>query len=380
MLYIHLIKGVCPPMRKIIAFILILLLLPLPLALAEGDSASTPEPTATPMPSRDQWSKQSLPYKRLPEPIEVIHWDDLPPVIDGQHHYLLLCIDQWNRDPRPDGAKPPTGIGGHRRDMYGNTDGIVLVTLDTRAHRVMLTSFIRDAIVRKPTCTDEDQRFTRINYVYNDFGPEELCRTISEHIGVRVEKYILFTFNQIASIVDYLGGVDVNLRYYEIDYLRRYAVPWGSVKDERGRDLRASGNHPEGTYHFKGHSAVLYMRIRKAGGGGDFQRTQRVRTVLSTLADKCKEMTMDDAKALANNVLEHSNKTNMNMDEMIQAAEQAFALRGCTIEELRIPQDQAVRRINFAEMATQELNWYFCREDMNNYLQNSWLVLDDDDE
>ena len=374
-MYIHFIKGVYPVMRKFVALILILLLMPLPLASGE-EPAATPAPTLEPQ----AWVKQTLPYKRLPEPIEIIHWDDLPPVIEGQHHYLLLCIDQWNRDPRPDGAKSPTGYGGHRRDMYGNTDGMVLVTLDTRAHRVMLTSFIRDAVVRKPTCTDDDQRFTRINYIYNDFGPEALCKTISEHIGVRIEKYILFTFNQIASIVDYLGGVDIDLKYSEINYLRRYAVPWGSVKDEKGHDLRAGGKHAQGTYHFKGHSAVLYMRIRKAGGGGDFQRTQRVRTVLSTLAKKCKTMTLDDAKALANNVLEHSNKTNMNMDEMIQAAEYAFTLRECTIEELRIPEDDAVRRINFAEMATQELNWPYCREKMNDYLQNSWLVLDDDDE
>ena len=148
----------------------------------------------------EEWANARVPYKRMPEPIRIVPYDELPPVVEGQHHYLLLCIDQWSRDPRPAGSKPPTGYGGRRRDMYGNTDGIVLVTLDTRAHRIMLTSFIRDAIIQKSTSTGDDEKFGRINYVYNDYGPEELCKIISEHIGVRIEKYILFTRDQRTSV------------------------------------------------------------------------------------------------------------------------------------------------------------------------------------
>ena len=356
-------------MRKLFCLLCVLCLLPVYLSFAEEAESGS------------DWANKKLPYTRLPEHIEIVPYDELPPVIEGQHHYLLLCIDHWDRDPRPDGIAPPTYSNGHRQDMYGNTDGMVLVTLDTRAKRVMLTSFIRDAIIQKPISSEEGgEKFGRINYVYNDYGPEALCKVISQHIGVKVDKYILFTFNQIADIVDYLGGVDVDLKYYEIDYLRRYAVPPRSVTDMKGRDLRSGGVHQEGTYHFRGHSAVLYMRIRKAGGGGDFQRTQRVRTVLSTLADKCRTMSLEDAQALANNVLEHSNKTNMTLADMLEAAGYAYDLRDCTVEELRIPTDGAVRAIGFADMAAQEVNWPVCREAMYNYLQNSWLVLDDDDE
>ena len=320
------------------------------------------------------WADAHLPYERDPLPVEIVPWDELPPVVEGQHHYLLLCIDQWEKKARPADAEKPTGPNGERRDMYGNTDGIVLVTLDTRAHRVMLTSVIREALVQRP-----DGGIGRINYIYNDYGPEALCRTISEHIGVRVEKYILFNFKQIENIVNYLGGVDVDLNYSEINYLRRYAVPWGSVTSLAGRDLRASGSHPEGTYHFKGHSAVLYMRIRKAGGGGDFMRTQRVRNVLSKLADKCREITWDDAKALANNVMENNNLTNLNLEEMMDAASYAFSLRDCTIEELRLPPDSAARAIKYANMTTQEIDWAACRASMEYYLQNSFLVMDDEE-
>ncbi len=312
---------------------------------------------------------------RTPAPISYVPYDELPPVIEGQHHYLMLCVDLWKSRPRPEGIDPPTGYGGRRRDLYGNTDGIVLVTLDTRAHRIMLTSLIRDALIHKP-----NEGIGRINYVYNDYGPEALCKTISEHIGVRIEKYILFDFTQIANIVDFLDGVDVDLKSYEIDYLRRYAVPPGSVRAlSNGLDLRAGGHHPEGTYHFRGHSAVIYMRIRKAGGGGDFMRTQRVRTVLSSLADKCRNITWEDTQALVNNVMENNNTTNMNLEELMEAASFAFALKDCTIEELRLPPDGAVTPINYLEMAAQEVDWEACRVAMADYLQNSFLVIDDEE-
>ena len=389
-------------MRKILALVLMMMLLPLPLAGAEDTvDISTPAPTLTP----EEWAGQNLPYERVPAHIEIVPWDELPPVVEGQHHYLLLCIDQWARDPRPDNAKPPTQrVSGRRRDMYGNTDGIVLLTLDTRAHRIMLTSIIRDAIVRKYTSTENDEKFTRINYVYNDYGPEALCRTISEHLGVRVEKYILFTFKQIANIVDYMGGVQIELSDAEIDALK-YTTLKGTVTDPNGKDIQDGGRHPAGLYTFKttewaeaenakaakkdptkvikrtgGCSAVLYMRIRKFGGGGDFMRTQRARNVLSLLADKCRTMTWDDAQALANNVLENNNKTNMSLEDVIQAAGYAFDLRDCTIEELRIPQEGAVRRILFAKMMTEELNWPVCRDAFASYLQNSFLVAEDDDD
>ena len=302
---------------------------------------------------------------RAPNPIEIIPYEEIAPVQDGQHHYLLLCTDVWHGNP----------------GNLGNTDGIVLVTLDTRAHRVMLTSIIRDALVWRPfESNTEEYGFGRINYIAKRLGPEALCQVISQHINVKIEDYLLFDFTQIANIVDYLGGVDIELNASEIAYLRRYAVPNGSVRNVKtGQDLRVGATHRPGLYHFAGHSAVIYMRIRKAGGGGDFMRTQRARTVMSTLADKCREITWEEAEALVNNVMDNNTMTNINLEGMLQAAKYAYSLRDCTIEELRLPPDGAVTPITFASMAVQEIDWAKCREAMADYLKNSFLVVNDED-
>lgn len=330
------------------------------------------------------WANENLPSERTPVPIEIVPWDELPPENPDQHHYLLLCIDQKNRDARADDASAPLQSNGKRRDLYGNTDGIVILTLDTRAKRIMLTSIIRDAIIRKPGSTDDKQKFGRINYVYNDSGAEALCRLISEHLGIRIEKYIMFTFFQVRDIIalPILGGsVDVYLKKGEIDYLRdRYVVDRGWVVSVDGKyDVARDKRAPEGVYRLQPWAAVLYMRIRK-DNGGDLMRTQRARNVLSALADKCRTFTWDDAMTLANNIAEHNNKTNMSTAEIVEAAGYAFQLRDCVIEELRIPEEEDVRPINYAGMAAKEINWVSAREKVQDFMQNSFLVIDDEDD
>ena len=407
----------------------------------------------------------------IPKEIEIIPYEDLPDPNPGQHHYLLLCIDQWSSRPRPKDAPTPKQSNGNHKDLYGNTDGMVILTLDTRAHRIMLTSIIRDAIIRKPGSLDEKSRFGRINYVYNDYGPEVLCQVISQHLGIKIEKYILFNFSQIQDIIDLPGldGVDIELNSEEVRYLARYAVPVNSVvkadgyfasrndpyqihfvstaqevadftipaslledtkqdvtvtsdygqatltlqsngkylftsgsggKDEkgswsctggllrvwRGPDLHQNLRAPEGLYHFRGHSAVLYMRIRKADSQGDFKRTQRVRTVLSALADKCRSFTLEEANNLANSIMDHNDATNLTLEEVLNAASYAFELRNCTVEELRIPADEDKQALEFAGMACQEIDWVASREKLAYFLEHTKLVRDeaymvtDDDE
>ena len=70
-----------------------------------------------------------------PKPIATYAPQDIPKTPEGVHHYLLLCADTWKCDIN---------------NMDNYTDGIMLVTVDTVAHRIMLTSFIRDMLVLRP--------------------------------------------------------------------------------------------------------------------------------------------------------------------------------------------------------------------------------------
>ena len=65
-------------------------------------------------------------------------------------------------------------------------------------------------------------------------------------------------------------------------------------------------------------------------------------------------------------------------NEFSKAMNYALDLRDCTIEELRIPIDGAFKPITYAGMAVQEIDWKTCREAFWDYLQSSFLVMDED--
>jgi LCP family protein required for cell wall assembly len=283
-----------------------------------------------------------------PTPIEKIPYDQLPENRDGIYHYLLLCMDEWN--------------GG----LNGNSDGIVLLTFDTLAGRIMLTSFTRDSLAVRP-----DGKIGRINYIVKDWGPEALCKVISTHLNIKVDKYVVFNFQQVANIVDYMGGVEIEIDSNEANYLRKYPLSPSQTTPSMGR---------AGTYLFTGRAAVIYMRIRKADNGGDFMRTQRVRNVLSILADKCRVMTYDQAKALLDSVVENATTTNMSAEDLVKALDQAFSLRSCVIEELRLPVNGGYKQIRYAGMSVQDIDWNMSRAAMEEYLECGWLVIEDEDE
>ena len=265
-----------------------------------------------------------------PAPIPRLTGDAIPYTPEGVRHYLLACADAWTANPA----------------NLGYTDGMVLATLDTANGRVMLTSFIRDMLIERP-----DGKYGRLNNVARTFGMEALMQTLNEHFGLRIEKYLLLDFQQVANIVDAVGGVDIAVTDNEAAYLRRYPI---------GKDATAPEMASGGTYHFTGYAAVIYMRIRRVAVGnvtGDFMRTQRVRTVLSTIADGLAGCTREQASELLNIVGANTRLTNMTAQDMLLAMEAAFSLRGTPVEQIRMPIDGTVRSMPYAGMATQEIDY-----------------------
>ncbi len=63
---------------------------------------------------------------------------------------------------------------------------------------------------------------------------------------------------------------------------------------------------------------------------------------MSTLADQCRYVHLHQARDLVDVIMKYNLQTNMTLDDIIAAMEQALKLRTCVIEELRIPQNDAV--------------------------------------
>ena len=309
-----------------------------------------------------------------PDPIPVIAMEDLSPTPAGLHHYMLICVDSWAADLNKTGQ---------------HTDGLMLVTVDEYAHRVMLTSFIRDMLIQRP-----DGKFGRINNIMDLMSPkikngidgkqgiQMLVDTINTHFDLRIEKFIVVDFKQVENIIDAVGGVDITVTNREASYLKNYSISSTSTTPAMG-----SG----GTYHFSGHAAVIYMRIRKretaeylhADGtfhsdNQDFGRTYRDRVVMASIADSLKDISYQDALKLLDVILSNTVYTNMTTDDLLDALNLAMEMRGVPVEHIRMPIDGTYEEFPYAGMATKQMDFIKNREALWSFLLDSFVVVDEE--
>ena len=283
--------------------------------------------------------------------IDTLDMADIPATPQGMHHYLLLCMDSWGADMK----------------RLGYSDGMVLVTVDEVAGRIIATSFIRDMLVMHP-----DGMPGRLTYIVKEYGVQGLIDTINQHFGIRIEKYILMDWSQVQSIVDAVGGVELTVTDAEASYLKRYAISPRSTTP-------AMAN--AGTYHFTGHAAVIYMRTRRVpainGDPHDIGRTYRTRLVLSSIADSLKDVSYEKARAILDSVMQNILSTNLTAKDMLDAFNMVFAMRGTKVEMFRLPIDGTYRSFDYFGGASQLMDFAPNRKALQDFLFEKVFIVTD---
>jgi len=183
--------------------------------------------------------------------------------------------------PRPHPEVGPTTVlllGTDRRGPEGstdNTDTLMLFSLDPAAQRIVILSIPRDLYVEIPGHGQE-----RINATYawgeqDGTGGLALARqTVSATLGIPVQHAVSLDFNVFVTLIDAIGGVDVDVPY--------------DISDPTYPDSGIGYDPfylPAGQHHLDGATALKYARTR-ATPGGDFDRTARQRQLVLVVRDR----------------------------------------------------------------------------------------------
>lgn len=176
-------------------------------------------------------------------------------------------------------------IGSDRRDgsWYGNADTIILVSVNTNVKKIFVTSFMRDLYAVIPGIGAK-----KLNAAYAHGAGPLLVRTIEENFKLDIDNWASVDFDSMESIVDLLGGVDLELYQEEADYLNE--------------NLPEEPVLSAGQMHLNGKQAVQFARIRYVGQY-DFERTSRQRRVLEQLARKVRGLGLSQMERLAGSIL-----------------------------------------------------------------------------
>ena len=174
----------------------------------------------------------------------------------------------------------------------GNSDTMIMMSVDTRHKKLKLLSFMRDTYVSIPGYSEN-----KLTAAYNLGGAALTVRTIQANYGIRIDRYAIVDFKSFRNIIDTLGGLDVELTQEEVDYIDWQC--WKNNQVETRHELNAEsytytgGEDGEGTamVHLNGRQALWHARNRGEEGicsGDDYTRTQRQRNVIGLLVNKLK--------------------------------------------------------------------------------------------
>ena len=218
----------------------------------------------------------------------------------------------------------------------GNSDVVMIISIDQLNGKIKMASIMRDTYVKI-----EGRGMDKINAAYAIGGPQLAIKTINQNFDLDVKDYMNVDFYGAAKIVDALGGIMVNVKTEELPYLNNYL-------DELAIYEKIPALHIQdpGLQKLNGKQTVAYTRIR-AVGKGDYERTERQRSVLVSIFDKLKNSGQEIFPVFASEILPNI-ETSMANFTLLNFAGSILKSKNKTIEQARFPLDKegVGKRIN----------------------------------
>lgn len=215
-------------------------------------------------------------------------------------NFLVCGIDDWEG-----------------RDMGERTDVIMVASFDMESKEVNVLQFPRDTYI------PENYTTNKINAVYGastDGGIDGLAKVIYSNFGVTLDHYVTVNLDGVHSIVDTLGGIEVN-------------VPVRISLD--GVTLQP------GLQTLDGNQTLAVVRERYAYGGADTSRMHTQRLVLAALVSKMLSMPKSDLIGLVPTLIGYVN-TDLTINQALGLLDDTEGLEMENISMYTLP-GEAIR-------------------------------------
>lgn len=187
-------------------------------------------------------------------------------------------------------------VGVDRRDKSwnGNSDSMILVSINKDTKKIHMTSFMRDLYASIP-----GKGVHKLNASCAYGGGPLVVRTIEDNYKIPIDNYASVDFDAMIDIVDLVGGVTIDISDAEVEVANNYVTEMCKLREEDPAKHYISNG---GEQLLDGYQAVAYARIRYVGNS-DYQRTERQREVLTKIMEKAKGLSIGELNTLANRLL-----------------------------------------------------------------------------
>ncbi len=240
------------------------------------------------------------------------------------------------------------GLDTRKNNDTGRSDAIILITFDKEHNKIKMTSIARDTYVemQKPNSNGTSKLVKdKITHAWM-FGKHNLAiKTINANFDLNVQDFVSMNFFQFADIIDYIGGVDIDVSSAEMKVMNRDYIPYLN-----SYGIKCSRVTKTGLQRLSGGQALAYSRDRYTGS--DLERGGRQREVLMAMYERVKNLSITKYPSLIEKVLDLCS-TSLDDGEMMDLAMWAATSRP-TFEQLGLPND-----VCKAKGSTINGTWYF---------------------
>ncbi len=216
-------------------------------------------------------------------------------VKDGYRNIALFAVDSRNI----------------KSDIGSRSDGIIILSINEKTKDIKMVSVYRDTYVQV-----EGYGLTKITHAYAYGGPTLAIKTLNQNLDLNISEFVTVNFDSVATAIDLIGGIEVNIKKDEIYQMNKYIKETATITGKTAKTIPSAG-----TYNLNGVQAVTYGRIRKTDGG-DYKRSERMRTVIMKAFNKAKKMDLGTLNNLIDQVLPKV-QTNISSGEILSLASQA---------------------------------------------------------
>lgn len=206
------------------------------------------------------------------------------------------------------------GIDRRSKEKAGRSDCIIILSIDKKYDKLKISSIMRDTYVKI-----NGHGMTKINHAYAYGGPKLAITTLNKNFNMNITEYVTVDFEGFKNIIDTLGGVEIEIKSYEIP------------------SMKYVGIYSEGKYNLNGTQALAYSRIRYQGNG-DYERTERQRIILSKVINKIKDQGVSKYPQIVEQIIS-SIDTNIKKVDILKIGISIVTSKIDKIEMERLPRD-----------------------------------------
>ncbi len=229
------------------------------------------------------------------------------------------------------------------KSFKGNSDSIMILSLNTKTKKVKIISIMRDSFV--PITYNGITTYNKINSAYAKGGPELAIKVINSNFGLDITEYATVNFFGMVDIIDAVGGIDAELTKGEVASISANPHAINATISEICNSLNVSAKEnyitTPGKHHLNGIQAVGYSRLRYVaniwGTNNDYGRTDRQRYVMEQLFNKALTIEKSQYMKLVKSLIPCS-ETSLSYREIIGLAFDIL-LESPSFEQARIPRN-----------------------------------------